>query len=301
MTSGYNPIIGRPEEIPVFSLLAPRPRPEPGIALVLIRDGQASTVLLPGDTAALRQVRWSSYQWAIRVDVGTRAFSFKCVLPSQNTGLNFQAEIHITYRVTNPLGVVQRRITNANVILETLLVQRMRAESRKYPLHESVEAEQKICDAALNQPRLDNFTISTFLVNLTADEKEIEHAHRMRELERNREYEKRSLEWRVEADKLQAALRRQSIDFYNQLTTPGIEQLLMLNLADRPEDVRSVLEMLDKHFDAERDHWFKMFELLRNADGIEPQDLQELRRQILRRFSEVDKKRASTTANGSKS
>jgi hypothetical protein len=292
MAPNCNPIIGQPVEIFPWSFFAPRPLPRPGIAVVLVKEGQASIALEPGDTSALRQIKWRDYQLAYYVDVGTRTFSFTCALPSQNAGLSFQADTYVTYRVVNPLAIIQRKITDACAILEPLLIQPMRSVSRRYELDKWSEAEQTIATLVMSTPRRDNFEISNFAVTLSVDEDEREHARRMRVLKRNHEY------------------RKEVITSNSQLPNVGLEQLLILELADHPEALRDVLHLLDKHFENERVHWIEMLKLLQGANGLQPQHLEKLRDHILARYPDIGHKHfakalsasqpGSAATNGSK-
>ena len=68
MTSTYNPIISK-EEIPRLRLFQPRPMPEPGIALVLFREGQPLVTLWPGDRLTAGEVRWGNYKMIYKIDI----------------------------------------------------------------------------------------------------------------------------------------------------------------------------------------------------------------------------------------
>jgi hypothetical protein len=241
---------------------------------------------------------WWRYHLAYRADVGTRTFSFPCTLPSKRPALDFQAEAHVTYRVTNPKAIIQRMITDAGAVLEPLLIKLMRAESRKYELKECDIAEKQLSEAIKNYRRLDNFEITNFVVALSVDEDEREHVRRMRVLEREHEFDVQNVRYRKVAEEEHAQLRKKLIERYGQLTAMDLEQLL-LDLAERPDELRSGLEILNQHFSSERQHWVTMLNLLREANAIEPQHFKDLRDYILKRYPDIDRKRLSL--NGSQS
>lgn len=290
MAANCNPFIGKPEMV---TYLSPPPKPEPGIAIVLVKDGQAMTVLNPGDKAALQQIRWGwwQYELAYRIDVGARTFSFTCVLPSKSSGLDFQAEAHVTYSVANPLAIVQRKITDACAILEPLVTKIMRAQSRTFELNQCDDAEKKICDTVLAVKRLDNFAISNFVVNLNVEDEEREHARRLRLLERNNQYDLKNVEYRQAAEKKYADLRNEILTSNKQFANGSIEQWLMIELLERPTEFRNVLEVLGKHVDGERGHWLEMLKLLNDSKAIAPDDMKEIRDYLIKRYQEIGNKR----------
>jgi len=295
MSSSCNPFIGRAEMI---TYLARPPKPEPGIAVVLVKDGQAVTVLKPGGRSALQQLRWGwwEYEWAYRIDVGIHTFSFKCALPSKSSGLDFQAEAHVTYAVADPIAIVNQKIRDMCAILEPLITNLMRAESRKFELDKCDDAENAIGNkflpiSPLASTRLDGFEIHKVVVNLSVEDEEREHARRMRMLERNRQYEGKNVEYRQELEGKHAELRKKIFDSNSQFNKATIEQWMMLDLLDRPAELRNVLESLNKHVDGERGHWVEMLKLIRDANALEPQDLKELREFILKRYQDLGNKR----------
>ena len=70
-------------------------------------------------------------------------------------------------------------------------------------------------------------------------------------------------------------------------------------------DIQAVLQGLNQQNQLDRDHWLKMFNLLREADGVEGFQLEELRKTVLKQHAESerrlpagDHKNGASTVNG---
>jgi hypothetical protein len=111
MTSTFNPIIGRT----TFSAWNPlaRPEPEPGVAIVLMRDGRPTHVLMPDERHVARGIKWGNYERAYYVDVSQHTLTFQCRLPCLLHEHHFEAEVYVSYWASDPRKIVQRKIIDA--------------------------------------------------------------------------------------------------------------------------------------------------------------------------------------------
>jgi hypothetical protein len=289
MTSTFNPIIGR-VEIAAWNPLAPRPEPEPGIAVVLVRDGRPTHVLNPDDIQASRGIRWSNYQAAYYVDISEHVLTFRCSLPCALPEHHFDAEVYVACWVSDPRMVVQRKIADARAIVEPDVVRRMRAISRDYGLHECADAEDAIQFELLKKQFLPEFTLTRVMVDLHMEEDERSHARRLRALDRNHQYAMRIAKWRQEGTIVDIEHARLQLQFFNELLQSGPGQLLLLHLANNSADIQTVLQGLNQQNQLDRDHWLKMFNLLREADGVEGLQLEELRKTVLKQLAESERR-----------
>src|SRR5438128_7223576 len=103
-TSSFNPIIRR-EEIIGWNPFAARPKPEPGVAIVLVRKDPPWLVLLPDDPLARSLMVWSQYRWACWIDTREHTVTLQCRLPSIEPGLAYQGRDYHTLVVRELVAI----------------------------------------------------------------------------------------------------------------------------------------------------------------------------------------------------
>jgi hypothetical protein len=285
--SVFNPIVRR-EEIQGWNPFAARPRPEPGMAVVLIRNGQPALALTADDQLTWSRVAWSNYQWAFWVDTGEQAYTLQCALPSQEQGLDFQAVAHITYKVNDPLMVIRRRITDARAFVEPVFIRLLRRVTRQFTLGQCSAAEQAIARMVKANLRQGIIAITRCITTLDLEEDERNHARTMRASERHYLHSHQSITYSQQIDDLEVPLSQKQIDFYKQIATSDASQILWLYLANHRDEIHTVLRALYEQRQLEREHWLRMLKELRDADGVEPQHLEHLRKSVLERLAELD-------------
>jgi hypothetical protein len=122
------------------------------------------------------------------------------------------------------------------------------------------------------------------------EEDERAHIRRLRALRRNHEYSMQFAEFRDQGSNTDMKHARQHIHFYNELVNSGYGQLLLLHLCNNHEQIQPVLQGLNQQMQLDREHWLKMFSLLREADGLEGIQLEELPEQVLKHLTEGEGK-----------
>ncbi|HID29832.1 MAG TPA: hypothetical protein EYP19_07480 [Desulfobacterales bacterium] len=285
MTDTYNPIIGK-EEIPRLRLFHPRPTPEPGVALVLFREGQPLVTLWPGDRLTAGEVRWGNYKTIYKVDVTEHSFDFNCTLPCESDAFDFQAEVQVTCSVDNPAVIVERNITDTSAVLEPLIIRTMRGISRDYDVEESAAAEKAISRAVESEPYNVGLRLNRFVVKLSLEEEARAHIRRLRQIERDKERERREAELGKLRDELEMERMKMKMDFYSPLIREGHWQLLALQLTNHPEDVVAVAQMLSQQRQAEMDHQLKALKIMLEEDALEGFQIEEAGKRVLQRFVE---------------
>ena len=139
MESSFKPIFYKDRTSPWAVIV---PRPEPDTAIVLVRSDGSAEIIDPGDSLVRRHIKWRSYKWAYWVDLSEQTLSLQCSLPTIEASRDFQAEVHLTYRVCDPIAIVQRRLTNVRAAIEPLLIRQMRMISRRYPIGKYASASR---------------------------------------------------------------------------------------------------------------------------------------------------------------
>jgi len=297
MADTFNPIIGK-EEVPRLRLFQSRPAPEPGVALVLFREGQPLVTLWPGDRLTAGEVRWGNYKTIYKVDVAEHSFEFTCKLPCQSDAFDFQAEVQVTCSVDDPATIVDRNIEDARAVLEPLIISTMRGISRDYDVEESAAAEKAITEAVKGEKYDVGLKVDRFVVKLSLEEDARAHIRKLRQIERDKERERREAEVQRQRDELEMERMRMKLDFYGPLIREGHWTLLALQLTNHPEDVATVAQMLSQERQAEMDRQLKALKIMLEEDALEGFQIEEAGKQVLRRFVESFTPELETRALG---
>jgi hypothetical protein len=287
MTETYNPILGK-ETVPIWHFLSLHLRPAQNQAHVFFQRGKSPITLRPDDGQAARQVRWGSYEVRYAVDTSEHFVGFDCKLPSDNDVLEFQADVQLTCRVHDPVIVVKRNMTDASAALKPSLVRVMSQASRECDgtIKQRSNAEGAVSRAVMKRQFLVGFEITSFALRLSLAEEEQNHLRSLRQIERDMEREiKEAVLWRLR-DKNEITRRGTSINFFNELYEKGYGHLLMLYLAQHPEQIREVAQLLVHVRRDEQKHWLQALEKLQAADVLEEHHLQELRNFIFQQLNE---------------
>jgi hypothetical protein len=280
MADTYNPIIGK-EEIPRLRLFQPRPTPEPGVALVLFREGQPLVTLWPGDRLTAGEVRWGNYKTIYKIDITEHSFDFNCTLPCESDAFDFHAEVQVTCTVGDPATIVERNITDARAALEPSILGTMRKVSRDYDVEKSAAAEKAIIEAVQREEYGIGIGPTRFMVKLSLEADARAHIRELRQIERDKVRQKREAELERQREELELERMKIKMDFYTPLIRDGHWQLLALQLTNRPEDVPAVLQMLNQERQADMDRQLTTLKILLEEDALEGFQIEEAGRRIL--------------------
>jgi hypothetical protein len=281
----YNPIISK-EALPRLHLFQPHPTPEPGIALVLFREGHPLVTLWPGDRLTAGEVRWGNYKTVYKIDITEHPFSLKCTLPCESDAFDFQAEVQVACSVDDPAIIVECNITDARAVLEPLIIDTMRSISRDYDVEETAAAERDITEAVKGKEYNLGLQLNRFVIKLGLEEETRAHIRKLRQIERDKERERREAELQRQRDELEIERMRMKMDFYAPLIIEGHWQLLALQLTEHPEDAVAMAQMLSQQRQAEMDRQLKALKILLEEDALEGFHIEKASKRILQQFVE---------------
>ncbi len=283
MAETYNPILGR-EEISGLRLFQPRPKPEPGIALVLFKEGQPLVTLRLGDRLTAGEVRWGGYKTVYKIDVTEHSFHFNCNLPCSSDAFDFLAEAKVTYAVDDPAMIVKNNTTDARSVLEPLITDTMRSISRDYDVEQSAAAERAIIDAVKNEAYDVGFNLNRFVVKLRLEDDARTHIRSLKQIDRDKEREKKAAELTLQRDQLELERQKMKLAFYGPLIEKGQWQLLALQLSNNPEDVATVADMLRQQRQGEADRQLAALKIMLQEGALEGFQLEDAGKRVLQRF-----------------
>lgn len=169
----YNPIL-KEEEVSRWRILQPRPIPDPKTALVLSAEGQPLLVIKEGEKGPTSgEMLWGKYNLVYTIDTSKHPLRFMCSLPCKTDAFDFQADVNLTCKVSDPLMIVRDNITDVSQVLQPLIIEMMRIISRRHEVEDSGAAEREISDYIKSDYikkveyqvglSIEQFTVSLFL------------------------------------------------------------------------------------------------------------------------------------------
>jgi len=284
MSESHNLIIGK--ETPRLRLFRPRPVPEPGIALVLYREGQPLVTLWPGDRLTSGEVAWGNYKTIYKVDITEHTFRFNCTLPCRGEAFEFHAQVNVTCAVEDPSLIVERNITDARAVLELLVINTMRNVSRRYEVEQSAEAEKAIIKSVQEESKRYNVGLKLvrFVVELSLEEDARNHIRQLKQIKRVQEIESVQSELEKQRIRLEEERTRMKMDFYGPLIKEGQWQLLALQLAKHPDDVATIVQMIHQQRQSEMENQLRALKIMLEEDVIEVYQMEEAGKHVLQRL-----------------
>ncbi len=283
MTENFNPIVGK-EESSILSVFKPRPAPGPGIALVLFKEGQPLVLVGPGDQLTAGEVVWGKYKTIYRVDITEHSFSFTCSIPCQGDAFDFHADCHVNYKAHDPRAVVQQNVTDARAVLEPVIVEKMRRDSRNFDVEQVALAESTISKRTLADVYVHGLMLTGLVLKLTLDESARSHTRKLREIARTKELEERDAELQLRRSELEIERMRMKTDFYSGIIRQGQWQLLAMQLANNPGDVAAVTEMLRTQHQIEIDNQLRALKILLEEDALEGFQIEKVGKRLLQQL-----------------
>ena len=162
----------------------------------------------------------------------------------------------------------------------------MRDVSRRYDVEQSAEAERAISEQVQEESKKYNtgLRLLRFVVKLSLEEDARKHIRQLKQIERTKEQELRQADLdkqRIEIEKERTQMR---IDFYSPFIKEGQWQLLALQLANHPDDVAAVAQMIRQQRQADMENQLKALKIMLEEDAIEGFQMEEASKRVLQRF-----------------
>lgn len=309
MTNNHNPIINE-EDISRWRLLKKRPIPEPGIVFVLSGDGRGLFTIEQGSKGLTNgELLWGKYNTLYTVDVCPHQLDFQRKLPCATDAFDFDAEVKLTYSVSKPELIVKNQIRNVRSFLEPRIENLMRSISRKYDVEESGEAERIINRKLEEEVSEVGFKLNDFTVKLSLEEESRIRIRKKRNIKENVQIKKQELkgeleleqfkqemqrqkhqfelERRMQQEKFELQLAKQKMDFYGPLIKEGNWHFLASQLANKPEDITVIVEMVQNQQQIDRDEKKQLLQLLIKEGGIEGWQLAGFGKQLVQELTGV--------------
>ncbi|MFJ9175570.1 hypothetical protein [Streptomyces sp. NPDC102360] len=166
----YDPVVDV-AELPKWRLTSPLRPPDPGRALVLVRDSGPSLTIRSGEE--IPSARYGNYRSVFTVDLTEHRLVLDIDLLSRDPTFSFRSRVDLICKITDPTKVVARGIRDMSGALYGHLRRTLRDVARDYDIAEFHEAEQALNNALAGFPGDDAIRLRNIHVELLVDEDEI--------------------------------------------------------------------------------------------------------------------------------
>ncbi|MGW5776713.1 hypothetical protein [Streptomyces sp. NPDC003863] len=166
----YDPVLSS-EELPKWRLTKPVRPPEPGRALVLVRDSGPSLTIRSGEE--IPSSRFGAYSGMFTVDMTEHRLVLDIPLLSRDPTFSFRSRVDLVCRVADPAQVVSRGIRDMSGALFGYLRKTLREVARDYDIAEFHQSERALNAALSGFTGDDAIRLRNVQVELLVDEDEI--------------------------------------------------------------------------------------------------------------------------------
>jgi hypothetical protein len=166
----YDPVLDV-TELPKWRLTSPLRPPDPGRALVLVRDSGPSLTVHTGEE--IPSARYGGYRSVYTVDLGEHRLVLDIPLLSRDPTFSFRSRVDLICKVADPAKVVVRDIRDMSGALYGFLRKTLREKARDYDIAEFHEAEQALNSALASFTGDDAVRLRNIHIELLVDEDEI--------------------------------------------------------------------------------------------------------------------------------
>ncbi|MEK9521986.1 hypothetical protein MIU24_21765 [Streptomyces venezuelae] len=166
----YDPVLSY-EELPKWRLTSPVRSPQPGRALVLVRESGPSLTVRNGEE--IPSSRFGAYSGMFTVDLTEHRLVLDIPLLSRDHTFSFRSRVDLVCRVADPAQVVDRGIRDMSETLFDYLRKTLREVSREYDIAQFHQAEVALNATVAGFTGDDAVRLRAVHVELLVDDDEI--------------------------------------------------------------------------------------------------------------------------------
>lgn len=266
----FNPIIA---ERPVrrFEFLHRRPQVQARVALVLVTARGVPYVFTPDQQPTMGELIWKGARALYEVDMGLHQTRIEADLPSTGDAFAFHAVVDVQWRVREPAKIVSDGITDVREVLAPPMLAQLHRVTRRFDIEKVAQAEDAANDRLDDQRLGDRFGLEiTAFLRLTMDDPSRTYLGTVRGIDRETEVEKRTQGLRITREEHNKVLLDGRVDSYRAIIAAGDLDQFALQLAQNPDDVASVMNMLKDERDTNRRQTVDFVTRLIESGAIRP-------------------------------
>ncbi|MBP2473118.1 hypothetical protein JOF53_001990 [Crossiella equi] len=187
------------------------------------------------------ELLWNSVRTVYDIDMGSHVSQVEIELPSRGDEVTFRAVVDLVWRVVRPSEVVASGLTDVRRSLTPLLLQHLRAVTRRFEVHEAERAE-----AAANQTLTEANLGEGFGLSLQA-----------------------FVRVAMDGASLERAAIQRKLEHFRSIIAAGDFDQAALQLTLKPEDISAVVQALVQERDSHRQAVFDFVTRLLESDALD--------------------------------
>jgi len=254
---------------------------EPNVAIVLYGKSGELTSLMPGQRLKSSETAWKKYKGFYRVDMGIHVFEFHTKAPCGKDAFYYDVTVNVMYRVDNPIEIVKNQVRDVQTLLKPEIIKRIRAASRKFSVEQSKEAEQEINNSFDKGIYTNGIIASQIVASVELESESLEHLRFVQNIKNEITRQEFFHELEIVKSKHEIELKKLKLDFYAPLIKKGEWELLALQLAEHPDDVATIANMVAQLRQAELDVQLDLLKSMITDGVIEAMQIEEAGKQEL--------------------
>lgn len=249
-----------------LGLRSERPRAELGQALVLTGGG-TPIVLMPGEQATAGEAAWSGYDTVYEVDMGKHTLQVSGSVPSADGIAEFRFTLSVSYKVNNPRQVIDDALADPRDLIQQVLAETIRQAASRYDIRD-VQAARTDARTLLEKNQLSSklpFEFSDISLQLEVDEARKNIAQTLDEHERELLEEKHRQE-----------IFRIRREMYEMMAQGGQMSAMIQQLAQRPDDIVQVADILRRQDEQRRLENLQLLEAMLDKDMVQDHHMKDV-------------------------
>ncbi|MEZ4560733.1 MAG: hypothetical protein R2854_30575 [Caldilineaceae bacterium] len=300
-----------------FGLKVDRPRAEPGEVLVLTGGG-APIVLWPGQKTTPGEATWNGYDTVHRIDTSKREFSMHESVPAKGGDVFFSVDLSASYRVRDPVLVINENITDGTPILRRVLLETISRVTENFDIEDvqpATKAVRELLDKGKFTEKLP-FVLSAVTVRLQLDTQAKEFLRTRRQQRQDAllaadrrqlieaegetgmlqqqydiklEQERRRFEHELDRQRVEMELQIQRMrldEVYKPMIEGGLWSALAQQLAQNPGDINKVSDMITTMHERKIDTDIAVLRTLIDKDMLEDYQAVTVVEQLVRNLAQ---------------
>jgi len=270
-----------------FSALSSRPNVSARVALVVIGAKGTPRVFGPQQRPTVGELVWGGAGTLYEVDMGLHHTRVEIELPSNGDTFAFHAVASIQWRVADPIRVVQDAVRDVRETLSAPLQQRLGDITRRFSARAVANAEEA-ATAALRSAEVGfayGLTTTIFL-RLTMNQTSVAQITSLDDVNYQIELEQRTQELRELKEQHNEALLKSRVRSYRDFINAGDVNQFALQLAQNPNDVAAVVQLVREERHENRRHATDFVTRLLDSGVIEKWEIDDQARAALELLKE---------------
>lgn len=241
-----------------------------GVGIVLVNMRGEARAYAPHQRPTLGELVWAGSGTLYEVDMGVHHTDIELQLPAEEDAFAFPVVAHVEWRVTDAARIVMDNVRDVRVMLRPLLYQVLADQTRGVPVRRPAEAERRARNALVEVDLAGRYgTWVGVILEFRTDQPSVGHATARREAEHELEIEILKQKVRKAQELHNNELISARVDMYRGIIERGDVDQFALQLAQRPDDVASVVQLMRDERDEKRKQVTDFVLQLLNSGAVE--------------------------------